>query len=152
MATEVKVNMKPISEIETGLGIQNGGPAHAYFTERCADYMREFMPYNEGYLSEKNVVKTVDEITYNSPYAHYMYEGKVMGPNIPIEKTGDLVTKWISKKPKYYTGKDIDYSKSQAQAGHTYAGPYWDKRMWSARKEQIEEEVTKFIRLRGGRG
>lgn len=151
MSTNVEIKIKPISVIETELGIEPNGKAHAYFTELCAEHMDKYIPYREGFLSQINRVINVDSIEYNSPYAHYMYEGKVMGPNIPIKDANGNIVRWFSKGPKYYTGADIDYSKSQAQAGHEFAGPYWDKRMVSAEKEELKEELSKYIKLHGGK-
>ena len=140
-----KVRMKPISVIKANLGIQPNGPVHSYFTERCATYMDKYVPFKKGNLAYTNRIVETDEVIYNSPYAHYMYEGKVMGPNIPIIKNGVIVG-WFSKGPKYYTDEDIKYKSS---AGHEYAGPHWDQRMWSAEKDDVIKEVQKFIN-RGG--
>lgn len=143
----IKTYMKPTSVITANLGIQPRGPAHRYFTKRCADYMDKYLPFKRGGLAYDTRIIETDKIIYNSPYAHYMYEGKVMGPNIPIKKDG-IVVGWFSKSPKYYTGKDINYNKS---GGHEYAGPYWDKRMWSAEKENIIDEMKQYIRKFGGK-
>ena len=145
MATKVK--MKPISVIKANLGIQLNGPVHSYFTERCATYMDKYVPYKKGNLAYINRVIETNEIIYNSPYAHYMYEGKVMGPNIPIKDENGVIVKWFSRGPKYYTGKDIEYKQT---AGHEFAGPHWDKRMWSAEKDDVIKEVQEFVK-RGGK-
>ena len=77
-----------------------------------------------------------------------MYEGLVMGPNIPIKESG-IIVGWFSPKgkPKHYTGANIKYHKD---AGHPYAGPHWDKRMWSAESDDIVQEVQNFVD-RGGK-
>ena len=144
------LKMKPTSVIKARLGIEPNGPVHTFFTKRCAEHMDNYVPYEEGHLAYTNRTIETDRIIYNSPYAHYMYEGKVMGPNIPIKEDG-IIVGWFSPKgkPKHYTGKNIDYSKSIAR-GHTQAGPYWDKRMWSAEKDDIIKEVQEYIN-RGGK-
>lgn len=142
----VKVKLKPVNTIKAKLGVQPNGPVRWYFAKRCADYMDKYIPYDEGGLAYDNRVIEADKITYYAPYAHYMYEGKVMGPNIPIKEDGKVVG-WYSKAPKYYTGKKIKYNES---AGHEYAGPHWDKRMWSAEGKALVKEVQKFID-RGGK-
>ena len=145
----MSVKIKPTSVIISRLGIEPRGRVHQYFTKRCADYMDKYIPLCEGRLAYDNRVIEADRIIYDSPYAHYMYEGKVMGPSYPIKKNG-IIIRWASpkNKPKHYTGKDIDYSKSKAR-GHPYAGPQWDKRMWSAEKDDIVKEVQELIN-RGG--
>ena len=138
------IKMKPTSQIIANLGIQDGGPVHAFFTATCAKAMDKYVPYNNGTLSLYNIEDN-RFIIYNQPYAHYMYEGQVMGPNIPIYEDG-VITGFFSKKgeKKHYTGKQIDYSKSIAR-GHKYAGPHWDKRMWTAEKDEIIKQVQNKI-------
>lgn len=141
MAQSVK--LKPTSTIKARLGIQPNGRVQKFFTATCAKHMDQYVPYDEGNLALYKIEGT--NIIYDQPYAHYMYKGKVMGPNIPIKENG-IIVGWFSPKgqPKHYTGEDIDYSKSKAR-GHKYAGPYWDKRMWSADKDKIIKEVQDFI-------
>lgn len=146
MATGVK--MKPTSVIKARLGIQPNGPVQKFFTKRCAEHMDKYIPFKEGELAYDTRRIEADKVSYNSPYAHYMYEGLVMGPNMPIKENG-IIVGWYSPKgkPKHYTGKKIKYSKD---GGHPYAGPHWDKRMWSAEKEEVLEEVQKYVN-RGGK-
>ena len=135
--------LKPVSEIEAKLGIDEGGEAHRFFTHTCRIHMDKYVPMADGGLAVDNVREEVDKIIYASPYAHYMYEGRVMGPNIPVKNEAGVIVKWWSppKKPKHYTGADIEYDKSQ----HEYAGKHWDKRMWSAEKDQVIQEVQDYI-------
>ena len=146
MATGVK--MKPTSVIKARLGIQPNGPVQQYFTKICAEHMDKYVPFREGGLAYDTRRIESNKIIYNAPYAHYMYEGLVMGPNIPI-KENEIIVGWYSPKgkPKHYTGKSIKYNQD---GGHPYAGPHWDKRMWSAEKEEVLEEVQKYVN-RGGK-
>lgn len=134
--------MKTVNQIIARIGLQDEGPIQAFFTSTCAKAMDKYVPYNEGTLA-KYTIEDDQYIVYNQPYAHYMYVGQVMGPNIPIKEDG-IIVGWFSKKPKHYTGKQIDYSKSIAR-GHKYAGPQWDKRMWNAEKDKIIEQVQNKI-------
>lgn len=142
----MSVKMQPTSVIKAHLGIEPNGRVQTFFTKRCAEHMDKYIPLDEGGLAYDNRTIESDRIIYESPYAHYMYEGKVMGPNIPIMEEGKIVG-WFSPKgqPKHYTGKDIDYSKSIAR-GHKYAGPHWDKRMWSAESQDVVKEVQDYVR------
>jgi len=120
----VKLEMKPTSVIKARLGIQKGGPVHAFFTSSCAKAMDKYVPFDEGNLAgtviengEPTSNVRVDTITYSQPYARYVYYG-------------------ISK-----SGKPLNYQKDK----HSYAGPYWDERMWSAEKDDIVKEVQDYI-------
>jgi len=142
----VKVSLKPISTIKANLGIEPNGRVQKFFTSECAKAMDKYVPYRNGNLSKYKIEGNY--IIYNQPYAHYMYKGDAMGPNIPIKEDG-IIVGWFSPKgkPKYYTGKKLSYHQS---AGHEFAGPEWDKRMWSAEKDDIVKAVQKFVN-RGGK-
>lgn len=139
----VEVKFKPANTIVADLGLNEGGRVHKFFTQTCAIHMDKYVPFDRGTLA-KYKIYGFDTIAYEQPYAHYMYVGKVMGPNIPIKVNG-VIVKWFSKAPKYYTGADIVYNTTK----HEYAGPYWDKRMWSAEKDDVIEEVQRYVD-RGG--
>ena len=137
----VKINLKPVSVIKSDLGIQEGGPVHNYFTGLCEKAMDKYVPMGSTGNLSATVTHTTDEIIYSVPYAHYMYEGRVMGPNIPVfDKNGNIV-RWWSKGPKYYTGKDIEYNTDR----HPLATSHWAEKMWSAEKEDIEKELQYFM-------
>ena len=140
----LKLELKPTSVIVANLGLEPSGPVHAEFTKRCAEHMDKYVPYKEGGLAYDTRRIEKDKVIYEAPYAHYMYEGRVMGPNIPIKENGKIVG-WFSpkgKNTKYYTGKKIKYHQS---AGHEYAGHHWDKRMWSAESKEIIKELQDYI-------
>lgn len=113
----------PTSEIKANLGIQNGGPVHKFFTSECAKAMDRYVPWRTGALAKTVIlngqptenVKT-DRIIYNQEYAIYPYYGITHG------------------KPMNYR---IDV--------HAEAGPYWDQRMWSVKKEDIIDRVQKYV-------
>ena len=137
---DFKLKLKPVSVIEANIGIEEGGPVHAFFTQTCYNHMVKYTPFKTGKLAVDNVALTTDTITYNSPYAHYLYEGRVMGPNIPI-KEGDTIIRWFSKEPKYYTGAKIRYDKSM----HEKATSQWDKVMWANERVQIIKEIDDWF-------
>lgn len=125
----VKVNMKPTSVIKVRLGINHKGPVHKFFTNTCALHMDKYVPFRTGALAETVVVNgkvtsnvSEDEIVYAQKYARIVYDG--------VRK-----------------GKPLNYRTDK----HKLAGPYWDKRMWTAEKDKIIEEVQDYIRTRGGK-
>ena len=134
-------NMKPTSVIKANLGLNQDGKVNKFFVNRVAQRMDRYVPIRDGNL--RKYVIDGNYIIYNQKYAHYMYIGEIYGPNIPIYKDGEIV-RWLSPKTKHPTGRPIDYSQSIAR-GHEFAGPYWDKRMWSAEKDELIKEVQKFI-------
>ncbi len=49
------------------------------------------------------------EIEWNTPYAHYLYQGEVYGPNIPIKDSDGNITGWYSPPNKRPTGRPLHY-------------------------------------------
>lgn len=123
------VEIKPANIIKARLGIQPNGRIQKFFTNTCAKHMDKYVPFRTGTLAETVVINgnptsnVKDKtINYEQPYARYVYYG-------------------ISKN-----GKPLVYNKSM----HAYAGKYWDKRMWSAEKDKILNEVQNELN-RGGK-
>ena len=72
------MEIKPISEIKATLGISADGRVQRFFTDTCARYMDKYIPMDTGML-RTNISKTVNSITYESPYAHAQYVGYTKG-------------------------------------------------------------------------
>lgn len=128
------VRLQPSSIILANLGLQPNGDVHKYFTHRCRVHMDKYVPYEEGNL-RKLVEEGTNYVKYKSPYAHYMYEGILY---VDPETGSSWARKDITKVP---TGKNLTY--------HTAGtGDHWDKRMWSAEKNQVIKEVQDYIKRR----
>lgn len=109
------VKLKPTSTIKARLGIEPNGRVQKFFTNTCYKHMDKYVPKDEGNL-RTNVDVESNSITYESPYARYQYYG--------MRDDGTHVV-------KNYTTPGT--------------GPYWDKRMWSAEKQDVIKEVQKYI-------
>ena len=115
--------LKPSGIIQAKLGLDQNGKVQKRFTHNCRIYMDKYVPYMDGDL-RTNVLEENDRITYQSPYAHYMYEGKLyIDP-----ETG---SSWARKDTtKVATNKDLVY--------HTPGtGHHWDRRMVSAEIDDV---------------
>lgn len=112
------MELKPVSTIKAGLGIQDGGPVHAFFTDTCKNYMEKYVPYsgdwnNKLHLREDYVEVGVDHITYQTEYAHAQYVGYTSGPVVNYTTPG--------------------------------TGPYWDIVMWSAEGQEVIKKVQEYM-------
>lgn len=120
----MSVRINSLNKIKKRLNIQDGGPAHAYFTELCYKKMDKFVPMSANISAgnlRTNVDVRVNTITYESPYASYQYFGK--------RKDGSHVIKrWTTPG----------------------TGPRWDKRMISVDMQDIVKEVGNYIKAHGG--
>ena len=83
------------------------------------------------------VSKDGAELVYNQPYAHYQYQGEVMGPNF-LTKDG-WRSRPKSKGGKYYTGRAIQYN------GAPMRGKKWIPRMMAEHAGDIEKDVAAYI-------
>lgn len=70
------VKIKPISVIKAELGIEPNGRVHRFLTDTCRKHMDKYIPVETGQLRNQWTMGT-DYITYNMPYAHYQYIGKL---------------------------------------------------------------------------
>lgn len=134
------MELKPIGEIKARLGLDNNGRVQRFFQNACYRYMDKYVPRQDGNLRRNVDLSNPNVIVYQSPYAHYMYEGKAMGPNIPIKNKAGQITGWYSPKgkKKSYTGNDIVY--------HTAGtGDHWDERMKSAEMPDLVKEVQRYV-------
>ena len=81
------------------------------------------------------------EIEYNTPYAHYQYEGIIYGPNIPIRDAEGNITGWYSPPNKHPTGRKLQY--------HTEGtGDHWFEKA----KHQHKDEWVRLVKQTAGRG
>jgi len=137
----MSVSIKPISTIKAKLGIQECGPAHAFFTSSCYKHMGKFVPGGESGMLNQKVVIDTDKITYESPYAHYQYIGKLYVD--PKYKKGAF----YSEDYEYWSRPGITKVSTQKDLVHHTpgTGSYWDKKMWTSKKKEVISEVQKYI-------
>lgn len=80
------------------------------------------------------------EIEYNTPYAHYQYEGIVYGPNYPIRDAEGNITGWYSPPKKNPTGRKLTY--------HT---PGTTDHFFEKAKEQHGKEWVDLVKRTAGK-
>lgn len=92
--------------------------------------MTPYVPYLGGALAETvkiNSGKLYGEVEYISPYAHYIYEGRLMvDPD-----TGSSWAKAGAKK--VYTGAELDLSHNK----HPLSSAHWDKAAEPTQKPKL---------------
>jgi len=116
----VKVNNMP--DIKS-LGVDKTGDVQAYLTSEIRRRMMRYMPYRTGTLSGKlTFISSPASITVNAPYARYLYYGKSA------------------------SGNDLHYTTDF----NPMAGPFWDETMLDHEGEAIAQNVTEYIKRKGG--
>lgn len=97
----------------------------------------EYTPKDNGPLIQ-NVNIRPKEIEYKSPYAHYQYEGKVMGPNYFSPDYGF----WSPPgKKKEYTGAALEYKKDR----NPKASKQWDKAAKPFQEPKLIQAMQGYI-------
>lgn len=114
-----------------------------------ANTFRPYVPIDmEDYYGEESrpdhmvdmVEVTPEHIKYPGPYAHYMYEGEIYGPNIPLFDAEGNVIGWRSPKgkKKHPTGRYFDYTSPTATM-------HWDEAALTDHRDEIEKEIRRII-------
>lgn len=109
-----------------------------------------FTPNRDGIL-EQNVTIKPFEITYNSPYSHYMYGGRVYVD--PVYHFSGLTTDngetWFSRSlAKFPDAKKIptDRKFNFRRDKNEYATDHWDKAAEQAgQAEKLAEAMTEYL-------
>ena len=114
-----------------------------FLANQAAKFMDPYVPADN--LLAQNIFITADDdcghIIYNSPYAHYQWEGELYGPNYPITDGGEVVGFW-SPPHKTPTGKSLKYSTFR----HPLATSHWDKAMMVARGSDLAKAYENHLK------
>ena len=143
MGIKFKVNINPryFDKIKQ---LQNDKEVMTAIHNTMARRFDKYVPFDTGLLSQTTQV-TDKYVRYNQPYAHYMYEGVVYGPNIPIIENGEVVGFYsrpgVKKTP---TGEYMNYDKSH----HPLATRHWDEAMMRTEGDAFNREVEEIIKRR----
>lgn len=135
---------KSVREIaKEKLGGQQG---MLFLAATAARFMDPYVPADNLVLAQ-NVTITADadvgHVTYNSPYAHYQWEGEVYGPNYPIMDGGEIMG-FYSPPHKTPTGRRLEYNTFR----HPLATDHWDKAMMVARKDDLAMTYEEYMKRR----
>lgn len=133
MKNNVKLKLKPASQIEKRLGIDPGGDVQRFHTQNVLRRITKFMPYRTGNTIKITIAQTdINKpfIVTDTPYAKYLYYGKVM----------------VGPAPKTVTNRDLVYTKTK----NPQAGPFWDRALVAAEGSVLQRELQAYINRKGG--
>lgn len=103
-------------------------------------FSEPFLPFQSGALRNSGITGTrvgSGQVRWAAPYAHYLYEGKVMGPNTPLHEGGQLVGFFSPRAPKEYTGGELSFH------GAPKRGAKWFERMKRVHAQDIVEAANR---------
>lgn len=105
---------------------------------------REYVPFREGILYRQVSITGASldgAITHTAPYAHYVYEGRVMGPSIPLMQGGVIVGFFSPSAPKVKTVQMLKFSKLYSRK----ACAHWDQAAIASQKPLLVSAVQAYI-------
>lgn len=121
----------------------NTDNAQRFFANELMRLSADYVPFDTGLLSASaRVSASGDAIIYETPYARYLWYGKLMVDPITgkgaffNEKYGFWSRPGVQKK---LTDKDLSYQ------GAPLRGSYWVQRCFNDNKEQLLSSTAKFI-------
>lgn len=96
----------------------------------------DYVPFEQGILSNSAHTEHDDtEIVYSTPYARFLYMGKLM-----LDERGSA---WAKKGTrKHVVDKNLNYSKE----GHSKAGSHWFERAKEDNLKTWEDVVKKAVK------
>ena len=102
---------------------------------------KDYVPMRTGVLYNQVIIKP-NLIIHTAPYAHYMYEGRLYGPNYPIVEGGRVVGYFSQRgRPKKPTFRMLKFSKEQ----HLKATRKWDKAATPTQGPKLVKTMQKYI-------
>ncbi len=126
-----------------------GQKAQLFAANEFKRVMEPYVPANNLMLS-RNVAITADasggKISYNSPYAHYQYEGQLyVDPKTGKGAFTDGTRFWSRPNvPKRPSGRKLTYQTFR----HPLATDHWDKAAAQSHGQAIADAIAKYV-LRG---
>ncbi len=143
MKTEFKWNKPPAQIAEEASG---GNEGLLFLANEAKRLMDPYVPADTLVLAQN--VRTYVEgdvgiVHYQSPYAHYQYEGVAYGPNYPIMDGGEVMG-FYSPPHKTLTGQKLNYS----HARHPLTTSKWDKAMKTARGDDLAKAYENHLKGR----
>ena len=115
--------------------ICNNDSVGIFLATTWSRYFAKYTPMQSGVLRE-NISINPFEVVYNSPYAHYQWEGKLyVSPT-----TG---SSWAQEgETKVPTDIDLSYNTEQ----NPLATSHWEVPAYEAFKDDVARQVTEYIR------
>lgn len=119
MAYNIKVEMNSTSKILKRLNLDKQGKVRYFFRDKVAEECDPYVPMVSGQLADYTTHGT--EIWYDTPYAKYQY--------------------WGARDDLTHLIKTANRNREK----HPLATSFWDRHLWTAKKDEIAKDVKKEI-------
>ena len=148
--TEVTLEMKTVNQLVKDKGLDKAGDVQAFHTQNVLRRIKRFMPFVTGVTYKVTVIQTDirrPEIVTDTPYAKYLFYGKVM-IDPKINAAGFMTPEgWRSRigATKVRTDRNLKYTKTK----NPKAGPRWDKALSASDGPVMTAELQRYINRLG---
>ena len=129
----MSVKFKPTKTIIFDLGIEKNGRVQSFLANTLTRYMSQYVPKGSTKALVTRVTTLPSTITYEMPYAHYIYIGKLY---VDPETGSPWARKGVKKVA---TDKDLIIKNGYS---------YWDEHTLAIHRKDIKKEVQNFANRR----
>jgi hypothetical protein len=143
------LEMNSVGQILKDKGLNETGDAQRFHTANVLKRIKRYMPFRTGMTYKVTVAQTdikKPEIVTNTPYAKYLFYGKVMVD--PRTGAAGFMTPegWRSRKgcKKVATNRDLQYTRSK----NPKAGPHWDRTLSACEGKAMAADLQRYINRR----
>lgn len=149
---KTKIIIKPTAQIIKRLGLDAAGDVQRFHTQNVLRRMVKYMPFTTGTTIKLTQVQTnIDkpEIITETPYAEYIFKGKVKVD--PRTGAAGFMTPegWRSRAgcAKVETSRNLVYNKTK----NPKAGPRWDRALVAAEGDALVADLQRYIDRKAGK-
>ena len=149
--TVVTLEMKTVNQLIKDKGLDKAGDVQSFHTQNVLRRIKKFMPFRTGVTYKVTVAQTdirKPEIVTDTPYAKYLFHGKVM-IDPAINAAGFMTPEgWRSRKGcvKVLTNRNLEYFDGK----NRQAGARWDRALSTNEGEAMAADLQRFINRRSG--
>lgn len=144
--TEVTLKMKDLNQIIRAKGLGADGAVQQFHTQNVLRRIKRYMPFRSGVTYKITVAQTdirKPEIVTDTPYARYLFHGKVM-IDPAINAAGFMTPEgWRSRKgcTKVRTNRDLKFFTGK----NKQAGARWDRALSANESKAMAADLQRFI-------
>lgn len=143
------LEMNSVGQILKDKGLNETGDVQQFHTANVLKRIKRYMPFVSGMTYKVTVAQTnikKPEIITDTPYAKYLFNGKVMiDPQLGI--AGFMTPEgWRSRNGcmKVRTDRDLKYTRTK----NPQAGPHWDRTLSACEGRAMAADLQRYLSRR----
>lgn len=137
MKVVARLYLPTVEEMMKDCGLDEGGEVQQHIDNFVLEQSEPYMPHKTGTLISEGIIASGGgQVIWNTPYAHYMYEGRLM----VSPTTGSPFAKKYEQKVYAEPPKTLDY-----HSGDSNRRDHWFDRMIVDKKEELIKECQVIV-------